>query len=167
MSRQSVNHQTGLLTAWDTLSARGPSDSLTFLEITLDTQWTEARFPAEKLQRICTSVSWWHQKKRLLSEKYHCLWDYFNKGSEAWSYICSTHACHCSQGKIVVLLYQTHQRVSLGLSMVALDGMVSVSSTMPSLLVLAHAVFRYTLMPLALGAMEHILMADGFSFLGL
>ena len=42
----------------------GPSDSLTFLGITLDTLHMEARLPDDKIQRIRTSVSSWLQKRK-------------------------------------------------------------------------------------------------------
>lgn len=51
----------------------GPSDSLTFLGIILDTQRMEARLPAEKIQCIKTSLSSWLKKRRLPSVKYYHL----------------------------------------------------------------------------------------------
>ena len=42
----------------------GPSDSRTFLGIILDTQHMEACLPAEKIQRIQTSLSSWLKKKK-------------------------------------------------------------------------------------------------------
>ena len=42
----------------------GPSDSLTFLGITLDTQHMEARLPPNKLQQIRCQVSSWLKKKK-------------------------------------------------------------------------------------------------------
>jgi len=42
----------------------GPSDCLTFLGITSDTNKMEARIPAEKLQRMHNLLSaWWHKRK--------------------------------------------------------------------------------------------------------
>jgi len=68
MSRQLVNCQTGLLTAWHIPLAlekvEGPSDSLTFLGITLDTWCMEVHFPEDKIQHIHTSVSSWLRKKK-------------------------------------------------------------------------------------------------------
>jgi len=60
-----------------TEKVEGPTDSLTFLGITLDTKKMEARLPADKLQRI----NWSHhgfRRKEPLSVKYCLSLGYFS-----------------------------------------------------------------------------------------
>ena len=47
----------------------GPSHSLTFLGITLDTQEMMARLPADKLQRICSLLATWLWKRKATKRK--------------------------------------------------------------------------------------------------
>ena len=51
----------------------GPSKSLTFLGIVLDTQLMEARLPEDKLTRIRQQLVTWLEKRRRLRERYY-LW---------------------------------------------------------------------------------------------
>ena len=81
----------------------GRTIRLTFLGITLDTPYMEVCLPAEKLQCIRTSILSWLQKKKATKWEIHIITcgvaSACHKSSEAWSYICSTHVSHCSQGK--------------------------------------------------------------------
>ena len=52
----------------------GPSDSLTFLGITLDTQSMQARLPDNKLQRIRQQVGAWLSQKKKSHKKRYCRW---------------------------------------------------------------------------------------------
>ena len=94
----------------------GPSESLTFLGITLDTRCMEARLPADKLKRITTQVSSWLTNKKATKREILSLVGLLQHATKvhfdtALANIYIMNVSHCSQDEGVIILYETYKGI--------------------------------------------------------
>ena len=108
---QGVCHHLGVPLALE--KVEGPSKSLTFLGILLDTENMEAYLPRDKLQRICAQIATWLGRKKARDSFLGRITSACNQGCKAWPDLYSPDIQGSSQAQRASPRDTTYQRIQV------------------------------------------------------